>query len=214
MKASVIVLVALAATTLMRKRSAAVRHWILSAAIVCAAATPALELIVPAWHIAIGPAPVDQHQPPARRFAAAPVTRPAIASAAAGSESSNPAREAASDAAAATSVTRLLTSMWIAGFSVSIGLLMIGLGRLAWLASTSQRITGGPWIEIADDIARRYGIARTVRLLQSDHPSLLVTWGAWHPRILLPRGAGAWPADRIRVVLSHELAHIDRGDWL
>jgi TonB family protein len=214
MKASVIVLVALAATMVMRKRSAAVRHWILSAAIVCAAAMPALELVVPSWHIALGSAPVSARQPPVWRFPAAPVTRPAIASTAADSESSSPARAAASNPAVETSVTSLLTAVWIAGFSVSVGFLMIGLGRLAWLASRSRRVTGGPWVEIAAEISRRYGIARTVVLLQSDHPSLLVTWGVWHPRILLPRGAGAWPADRIRVVLSHELAHIDRGDWL
>src|SRR5262245_65779246 len=54
MRASVIILAALAATALMRRRSAAVRHWILSAAILCAAATPLLERVVPAWQIGLG----------------------------------------------------------------------------------------------------------------------------------------------------------------
>ena len=53
-----------------------------------------------------------------------------------------------------------------------------------------------------------------MRLLQSDHPSLLVTWGWRRPRILLPAGAPAWPDERIRVVLAHELAHVVRGDWV
>jgi len=32
--------------------------------------------------------------------------------------------------------------------------------------------------------------------------------------VILPRTAQDWSADRIRVVLAHELAHIKRGDWL
>jgi TonB family protein len=53
-----------------------------------------------------------------------------------------------------------------------------------------------------------------VRLLQTDHPTLLVTWGTIRPTIVVPAAAADWPADRIRVVLSHEYAHIQRHDWL
>ena len=54
-----------------------------------------------------------------------------------------------------------------------------------------------------------------MRLLQSDHPALLVTWGLVQPKVILPRRrARTGPTTRIRVVLSHELAHIKRGDWL
>jgi TonB family protein len=53
-----------------------------------------------------------------------------------------------------------------------------------------------------------------VVLLQSDHPTLLVTWGTRRPKVILPRGADGWTGDRIRVVLCHELAHIARRDWV
>ena len=53
-----------------------------------------------------------------------------------------------------------------------------------------------------------------MRLLQSTHPALLVTWGIRSPKILLPAAANAWPDERIRVVLAHELAHVRRNDWL
>jgi TonB family protein len=215
MKASVIVLVALAATTLMRKRSAAVRHWVLSAAIVCAAATPLLELVVPSWHLALGAtAPVRERDAAVPRAAASSQTAAPVSLAAVSPEPPRPNRDALSYAVAMPSLTTLLTAAWIAGVSISIGLLLVGLGRLAWLASRSRRLVTGPWIETAEEISRRYGIARPVWLLQSDHPSLLVTWGLLRPRIILPRAACAWPADRIRIVLSHELAHIQRGDWL
>src|SRR5205823_10048109 len=53
-KVSVIVLMALVARALLRRRSAAVRHWVLSVAIACAAAMPLLAAMVPAWHIGLG----------------------------------------------------------------------------------------------------------------------------------------------------------------
>jgi TonB family protein len=41
-----------------------------------------------------------------------------------------------------------------------------------------------------------------------------VTWGVWRPVILIPPDALSWSESRARLVLSHEIAHIARGDWL
>jgi TonB family protein len=213
MKASVIVLVALAATTLMRKRSAAVRHWVLFAAIVCAAAAPGLELLVPSWHLSFGrSAPSPRTETPAQEAAAAAPapSAPAVAVTRPRERDDN----VRSSEATAVSVTGALTALWLTGIGVSLAVLVTGLGRLAWLASRSQRITSGAWTAIAADISRRYGLTRKVRLLQSDHPTLVVTWGLLQPKVILPRTACDWPEDRIRIVLAHELAHIQRGDWL
>ena len=53
-KVTLIVLVALVATAVLRRRSAAVRHFVLAAALACAAATPALRLVAPAWQAGMG----------------------------------------------------------------------------------------------------------------------------------------------------------------
>ena len=50
-KISVIVLFALVATALLRNRSAALRHWILAAAILCVALALMLGPIAPAWNL-------------------------------------------------------------------------------------------------------------------------------------------------------------------
>ena len=54
MDVSVVLLAALAAVAALRRRSAALRHWILTAAVACAFATPALELTLPTWSLPAG----------------------------------------------------------------------------------------------------------------------------------------------------------------
>lgn len=204
-KVSVILLAALAATALLRRRSAALRHWILSAAIVAATVSPLVGLVTPAWHV-----PLDAVALP-RLIAPAAPSRPADAPA----PSVSPAdqrRTATGGVPAAAGA--LVAAAWIAGAGVSVLILLVGLGRLAWLASSARRVAGGRWTASAEDVSREYGLRRPVVILQSDHPALLVTWGFVQPKVILPRAAEGWPDARIRVVLAHELAHIKRADWL
>ena len=52
-KSSLVMLGALVAVACLRRRSAAFRHWILSAAIVAAMAAPVLGLVTPSWHVPV-----------------------------------------------------------------------------------------------------------------------------------------------------------------
>jgi len=107
---------------------------------------------------------------------------------------------------------RWLIGIWIAGAVFSLATLVVGLVRLQWIASRARRVADGGWMEILETTATDHGIACPV-LLQSDHPTLLATWGFWRPEVILPRPAAGWTADRIRIVLAHELAHVRRRDW-
>jgi TonB family protein len=205
-KVSSIVLFALVASAALRSRSAALRHWVLAAAIVCAAAAPGLQRLVPAWNVELitpavfeGPTPFD----PSRGAGPSRASMRAT-----GGQASGAAGLRSIDAG------QWLTAIWLAGVLISLFGLLAGFARLAWLAAHSGRVVHGRWLRLLNETARRNGIKRPVRLLQSSHPSLLVTWGCRRPKIILPSAARDWSADRIRVVLLHELAHIRRGDWL
>lgn len=207
-KVSVVVLLAFAAPALLRRQSAALRHWVLSVGIVCAAAMPLLGLVVPSWHLSMGlssPAPVTQ---PIDSITA-PVEQ-ATTSAAASSSRLRPL----SNRDQTVNVRQLLWPMWMGGVAICFGLLGVGIARLASVASRSERVVGGKWVELTEGISRAYNLRRPVRVLKSDHPTLLVAWGLARPKVLLPAEAGDWPEDRIHVVLRHELAHIQRGDWV
>jgi beta-lactamase regulating signal transducer with metallopeptidase domain len=205
LKSSLMVVAALVSVACLRRRSAALRHWILSAAIVAATVSPVLGLITPRWHVPLGaiarPQLIGAVVPPApARSPAQPAT-----------DTGRP-EEPANAATAGAAV--LVSSAWFAGAGASVLILLIGLGRLAWVASIARPVETGPWAVTADEIASEYGLRRPVVILQSDHPALLVTWGFVRPKVILPRTAHDWTGERIRVVLAHELAHVKRGDWL
>ena len=193
-KISVIVACALAAVALLRKRSAALRHGVLAAALVCAAVIPILQVVVPAWGA-----------PPAER----PITVLATLSSA---DVAVPVPQA--PPSRLTRARALLGPIWLTGFVISVGLLGVGLSRLAWLAARSQPLHEGAWSAAVADIAARYGIRRPIALLQSNHPTMLVTWGLIVPKVILPAAAREWTAARARIVLGHELAHVQRRDWI
>ena len=105
-------------------------------------------------------------------------------------------------------------TIWLAGAVASTGVLLVGLARLRWLRASSHRLTDGRWHRQCTDLTRSCGLKRDVDLLLGPHSGLVATWGWWRPVVLLPASASGWPAERLRVVLLHELAHVRRGDWM
>jgi hypothetical protein len=61
-------------------------------------------------------------------------------------------------------------------------------------------------------VSRQYDGARRVAVLESQE-RVLLTWGFFRPRIIVPAEAASWTAERIAIVLAHEFAHIARRDW-
>jgi TonB family protein len=210
-KVSLVLVAALAATRLLRRRSAALRHWVLTVALACAAATPVLTSMTPSWRIGIGAL--------SRGARASVSSSVAITTAIAPRPAGRHVDAAQGTTAARTALTAptlavWLPLIWIAGASLNLAVLCVGLVRLRRLAACARRLENGRWAEIAADISRALGVRHAVALLHSDHQGLLVTWGVASPSILLPAGAEAWSDERARIVLRHELEHIRRGDWI
>jgi TonB family protein len=195
-RSSIVLVAGFGALRLMRGQSAARRHWMLAFVILLAAAQPIIRDTVPAWQVvrlpAAGPdmmpAPTETTDGLAGPLASAPPI-------------------------AAARMTRVARQLWLAGTAASFGVLLVGIAWLVW-QTLRARPAGGRWIAMRQVVGAALGVKAHVRILETRHPALLVTWGLFRPVILVPQGASAWSDERLRVVLAHEMAHLARRDWL
>jgi len=198
-RSSILLAVGLAALWLLRKQPAALRHWVLAAALAIAATQPVMKQIIPAL-----PMPSVAWAPEA--ITPEPVVETSVAFQLAGQGS-------VATVVAAPDWSRVALTAWAAGAAISLSTLLFGALWLTWLGSRAAP-AGDRWQAAAQQVRNQLGIPRAVSVLVTNHPALLVTWGAISPVILLPRDAQSWSNDRIRLVLAHEMAHLIRGDWM
>lgn len=210
LKVSLIVLFALALMPVLRNRAAALRHWVLAAALVCAAAAPIVRLVIPSWHLPFSFIASERSVPTPSNGPGVVTSVVVVADA---REGTRVPRQPAPLGWGDASLTSALLAIWIGGAGLGLAALLLGLARLSRLASGARRFSEGVWVRHAEEIRREYGL-RPVTMLLSKHSTLLITWGVLRPRVLLPAGACRWREDRVRLVLCHELAHIRRGDWI
>jgi TonB family protein len=203
---SIILVIALVSTLALGRQPAALRHWVLAVALACAAATPLLSAMLPSWHLSVGSVLAP------RTDASAVTTTIMLQDRA--DRTGQPAAMSEAASAPRETIAVWLERCWMAGAAVNFMMLCVGLTRLRRLSSRATRLESGQWVDLAAGVRRALGLRRTVDLLQSDHPALLVTWGLAHPAIMLPAGAQTWPAERAHLVLQHEMEHIRRADWI
>ena len=90
---------------------------------------------------------------------------------------------------------------------------VLARGRLALVRRRARLLTGPGWRARLHDAGLAIGIPTSrVRLAVSRDISVPLTWGVWHPIILLPATALRWPADQLQAVLRHELVHVRAHD--
>jgi beta-lactamase regulating signal transducer with metallopeptidase domain len=111
------------------------------------------------------------------------------------------------------SAGELCLAAWLAGFAVVLLRTVTGLAGLWHLERASRLEKSLSWLELLQKLARGLGLGRPVALLKSHRRRMPMTWGVLRPRLLLPETSEAWPEERRRVVLLHELAHAWRWDY-
>lgn len=109
-----------------------------------------------------------------------------------------------------------LAALWMVGCMAMLARLMLAMLRLRRTTGRAKAIDGGTCLGLVEQLAKGLRTSRQVRLFESDQAAMPMTWGVWRPSIMLPAECDAWSDERKRVVLRHELAHIQRYDsaWL
>jgi beta-lactamase regulating signal transducer with metallopeptidase domain len=114
----------------------------------------------------------------------------------------------------AATIARGLLALWLGGAAV----VLVRLG-VAWLTLRAVTRRAVPvhdreWSRALREACTTMGTDQGIELRVSHEVAAPLTWGVLDPVILLPGAAHAWPAERRRLVLLHELAHVRRGDGI
>jgi TonB family protein len=202
LRASLVVLVALAASAALRGRSAALRHSLLAAGLLSALAVAPLGLALPAWDL-----PLQSTDPAAQTAIISTEPGPPPVESPAGTSAT------AAPSSPRVEVATIINAVWAAGFLISMAAMLVSLRRLVRLTRDAKAMTDERWLAFARTLARSLDVRDGVELKQTALPTTLGTWGWRRPAVLLPAGCETWSDERVRIVLGHELAHISRADW-
>lgn len=183
----------------LRRRSAAARHIVWTAAFAVLLALPLLSISLPAWPhpfanaILVADSGVTFHANAAAPRAAALGSANAAAPQLSGK--SGPA-------VPRFDPRRAAMALWACGA-------LLGLLQMAWayaaVGRLSRQLAPAPWHP------SEFGISEPVRLLETGY-GMPMAAGVFRPAIFLPAESAAWTWERVRVVVLHEYAHIVRGD--
>ncbi len=132
--------------------------------------------------------------------------------------------------AAILAVAALPVLLWLAPTALPVSALIVIPARLSMTAAASQSASSfgiaAIWAAGTLLVLLRLGagtvrVARWTRTARRDDGALYsgqartpMTWGILHPVVLLPSSAMTWAAEEREMVIRHELAHIQRHDWL
>ncbi len=108
----------------------------------------------------------------------------------------------------------VLTAIWTFGISLCLARAGIGTIRLRRQALNARPIADQAWRDALDRAANELAITRPITLLVGGKFSVPITWGTLRPIVLLPPDVFTWTPERRRIVLLHELAHVRRWDTL
>ena len=104
--------------------------------------------------------------------------------------------------------------LWALGAVAVLAYFALGTVRAWWWTWRAAPVEDEAWTSLAKDVAWMLCLKRPVRLRWSEKAAMPMAWGVLRPVVLLPKSAAAWTAERRRVVLLHEMAHIQRWDPL
>ena len=178
------------------RASAALRHFVWTAAFVALLALPVVFGLGPKIALEAGPA-----APAARTTVAAvsPAPSPVVAG-------------RAREARRGTDWASVLGGLYIGGFLLVAARFLAGAVRTSRMVRQARPAAYAQ--AVADAVRRTLGIDRGVRTLESPVAAVPMTWGALRPVVLLPEDARHWPAERLHAVVLHELIHVRRHDLL
>jgi len=208
-RAAAVLAAALLAVRLLRRAAASLRYLVLATALTAVLVLPVIEALVPTWHTgALASGPAAAFESPAMPIAE---TGPAgIAAHHLATVAAPPARASSAPFPWGT----LLAGIWLAGMAVLLARVAagsFGARRIARRAVPAPASAARHIAHAWEAVGARGEPPRVAVSSEIDAPIVI---GSVFPVVVVPRSSAGWTAERWRVVLLHELAHVRQRDGI
>ena len=224
LKATVLLVLALGVTTVLRRASAGTRHLVWLATLAGILTLPAVSLwaplrlaIVPTELVPSLPQIATPERGPASYVPATPTAPSAAAHQPAFVSSQLPTTDHRPASTVAPNERRFpiwaaLLAAWGAVAVVLLAWLGFGALSVRRIVRAGRELDERAWTAPLCEIADRLDLDEVPRLLSSPLVEMPFACGVVQPTIVLPASAEQWSDSRRRAVLFHELAHVKRRD--
>ncbi len=225
-KSSVILSVSILLVSLLRKKSASLRHLILSAFLIGLLFLPILSSFKTGWEtrflpslqtrktVSLGTEGLTGNLNRTSKTFVSSQVNPG---------DSIPVEEIKSDSPSILSsfLSRVklvvgfgVLSIWILGSLSLLVRIVIGLLGTYRFAREGQHIQDSLWRRLLYRFLKAVSLRRKVNLMSHDKTMVPFIWGVIRPVVMMPVKAVSWSEDQRSTALYHELSHVKRGDYL
>ena len=226
-KSSVILTFTFVLVYLFRKKSASLRHFLLSVSLICLLLIPLFSSLTKGWETDLLPTWQageirSQIAPPWDKLGKSTVDSNTISQSSPDQqlqalklEKQNHSNFFLSRFYISKGIFGfVLVTIWSVGLFVLISRILIGLFGAHRLTSQGQIISGSSWRQLLNHFLESISIKRKISLFSHKNVNIPLTWGVIKPVVILPPESRNWTQDQRSSALFHELSHIKRGDFL
>jgi len=107
-----------------------------------------------------------------------------------------------------------LSIIWLAGVIILLLRLALGLFGASRMTRKAQVLGDSFWKALLERFLSAIRLKRKIRLKSHSEIAIPLTWGVLRPVILIPAGHENWTQDQRSSALLHELSHVKRADFL
>ncbi len=225
-KSSIILAAAMLGAGLLRRRSASLRHFLLSICLVGLAVLPALSVFSPGWQAPWFPswAAVTSSSRSGLPETAVLTGRtgldlgggPALGRGAVDLQPDGPVALPRPKGVLVfrTVLATFLPALWLAGFVLILGRFLAGLSGIRRITREGEVLDDPAWKRLLERFISTVRLTRPVEI--KAHPQVIVplTWGFRHPVVIMPDGTSDWTEETRSSAFFHELSHVKRADFL
>jgi beta-lactamase regulating signal transducer with metallopeptidase domain len=223
-KSSVVLSIAILCSSLLRRRSASLRHFLLSLFLAGLFVFPAFSVFSSGWHTRLLPnwlamKPASRALQEGTAGVASPLMADLNGSVVPDSLDLQGSAEAGPNENSGISrfgrISGFLAlALWSAGLLLLLARLAVGIWGAHRLTREGEPLDDSVWQRLLRRFISAVSLKRKVDLKSHHQVTIPLTWGFLRPVVIMPDAARVWKEDERSSALFHELSHVKRGDFL